>query len=72
MRISGFFRDAFEPDLLMDDAVRAVADLDEPHDVNFVRKHAEEERKAGADGRLLTTRIFGSKPAPTGPVSCRS
>ena len=34
----------------MDDAVRAVADLDEPT-TNFVRKHAEEERKAGADGR---------------------
>ncbi|HET6885522.1 MAG TPA: cobaltochelatase subunit CobN, partial [Rubrobacteraceae bacterium] len=67
VRISGFFRDAF-PNLisLMDDAVRAVADLEEPHDVNFVRKHAEEEKKAGADGRRSTTRIFGSKPGAYG------
>jgi cobaltochelatase CobN len=40
MRISGFFRDAF-PQLieLMDKAVQLVANLDEPTEQNFVRKH---------------------------------
>jgi cobaltochelatase CobN len=39
-RISGFFRDAF-PQLidLIDDAVNAVIQLDEPLDQNFVRKN---------------------------------
>ncbi len=67
VRISGFFRDAF-PNLisLMDEAVRKVADLDEPHDTNFVKKHADEEKASGADGRRSTTRIFGSKPGAYG------
>ena len=67
VRISGFFRDAF-PNLisLMDDAVRAVAALDEPEETNFVKKHAAEEKNAGADERRATTRIFGSKPGAYG------
>jgi cobaltochelatase CobN len=67
VRISGFFRDAF-PNLisLMDDAVRAVASLNEPHEMNFVEKHAEEEKRDGADERRSTTRIFGSKPGAYG------
>jgi cobaltochelatase CobN len=67
VRISGFFRDAF-PNLisLMDDAVRTVAGLDESVGMNFVKKHAEEERGAGADERRSTTRIFGSKPGAYG------
>jgi cobaltochelatase CobN len=67
VRISGFFRDAF-PNLisLMDDAVRAVANLDEPDEMNFIRKHAEEERDAGVDDRRSTTRIFGSRPGAYG------
>jgi cobaltochelatase CobN len=67
IRISGFFRDAF-PNLisLMDDAVRTVARLDEPIWLNFIKKHAEEERGSGADERRSTTRIFGSKPGAYG------
>ncbi|MCA1848764.1 MAG: cobaltochelatase subunit CobN, partial [Actinobacteria bacterium] len=67
VRISGFFRDAF-PNLisLMDDAVRTVAGLDEPDEMNFVKKHAEEEKSAGADDRRSTTRIFGSRPGAYG------
>jgi cobaltochelatase CobN len=67
VRISGFFRDAF-PNLisLMDDAVRTVAALDEPHEMNFVKKHVEEEIETGADERRSTTRIFGSKPGAYG------
>jgi cobaltochelatase CobN len=67
VRISGFFRDAF-PNLisLVDDAVRAVASLDEPSEMNFVKKHAGEEKDSGADERRSTTRIFGSKPGAYG------
>ncbi|HEX5269604.1 MAG TPA: cobaltochelatase subunit CobN, partial [Gemmataceae bacterium] len=71
VRISGFFRDAF-PHLikLLDDAVRAVALLDEPPESNFVRKHyladlaatvpdpASPERQR----REALYRVFGSKP----------
>ena len=66
-RISGFFRDAF-PNLisLIDEAVRTVAALDEPEEMNFVKKHAREERERGADDRRATTRIFGSKPGAYG------
>ncbi len=67
VRISGFFRDAF-PNLisLMDEAVRTVAALDEPVEMNFVKKHADEEKTQGADERRATTRIFGSKPGAYG------
>jgi cobaltochelatase CobN len=67
VRISGFFRDAF-PNLisLVDEAVRLVAALDEPDEMNFVKKHANEEREGGADERRATTRIFGSKPGAYG------
>jgi cobaltochelatase CobN len=67
VRISGFFRDAF-PNLisLIDEAVRTVAALDEPDEMNFVKKHATEEKKDGADDRQATTRIFGSKPGAYG------
>jgi cobaltochelatase CobN len=67
VRISGFFRDAF-PNLisLMDDAVRTVANLDEPDNMNLVKKHAKDERDSGADERRSTTRVFGSKPGAYG------
>lgn len=67
VRISGFFRDAF-PNLisLMDEAIRTVAALDESHEMNFVKKHADEEKSEGATERESTTRIFGSKPGAYG------
>ncbi|HKH09595.1 MAG TPA: cobaltochelatase subunit CobN [Rubrobacter sp.] len=67
VRISGFFRDAF-PNLisLMDEAFTTVANLDEPPEVNFVKKHADAERQHGAGERRATTRIFGSKPGAYG------
>jgi len=74
-RMSGFFRDAFPAQIdLLDSAVRAVAALDEPADVNplaaRVRADAarlvaegiapeEAERRAGF-------RLFGSKPGAYG------
>jgi cobaltochelatase CobN len=74
VRISGFFRDAF-PHLvrLLDDAVAAVAALEESDEDNYIAAHAraDAERLAaeiGADPawRRATTRIFGSKPGTYG------
>ncbi|MDT0306789.1 cobaltochelatase subunit CobN [Streptomyces sp. DSM 44917] len=67
VRISGFFRDAFPHVVaLIDDAVRAVADLDEPAAENFVRAHADADAAEHGDRRRATTRIFGSKPGAYG------
>lgn len=67
VRISGFFRDAFPHVLaLLDDAVRLVADLDEPDESNYVRAHARADFAEHGDQRRATTRIFGSKPGTYG------
>ncbi|MFD6396361.1 cobaltochelatase subunit CobN [Nocardia sp. NPDC060249] len=67
VRISGFFRDAFPHVLaLLDDAVRLVADLDEPAESNYVRAHAQADLAEHGDDRRATTRIFGSKPGTYG------
>ncbi len=67
VRISGFFRDAFPHVVTMlDDAVRLVADLDEPADDNYVRAHAQADLAQHGDQRRATTRIFGSKPGTYG------
>jgi len=63
LRISGFFRDAFGPQIdLLDSAARAVMALDEPPEDNpaAARFHAEGgDEAAGA-------RVFGSKPGAYG------
>lgn len=74
-RISGFFRDAF-PHLieLIDQAVQAVIELDEPSELNFPRKHALMMKQAlveqGSDPataqREARYRIFGSPPGSYG------
>ncbi|MEW2084301.1 cobaltochelatase subunit CobN [Streptomyces sp. NPDC005283] len=67
VRISGFFRDAFPHVVgLIDDAVRAVAELDEPAGSNYVRAHADEDTAEHGDRRRATARIFGSKPGAYG------
>ncbi|HEV2346970.1 MAG TPA: cobaltochelatase subunit CobN, partial [Actinocrinis sp.] len=67
VRISGFFRDAFPHVVsLIDDAIRAVADLDEPAEANHVKAHADADQAAHGDRRRATTRIFGSKPGAYG------
>jgi cobaltochelatase CobN len=74
VRISGFFRDAF-PHLvrLIDDAVAAVAALDEPDEDNYVAAHARADAErlateldAAGAWRRATTRVFGSKPGTYG------
>ena len=67
VRISGFFRDAFPHVIgLIDDAVRAVAELDEPADANYVRAHADQDTAGHGDRRRATARVFGSKPGAYG------
>ncbi|NJP94564.1 cobaltochelatase subunit CobN [Nonomuraea sp. FMUSA5-5] len=78
VRISGFFRDAFPHVVsMLDDAVRLVAGLDEPHEHNYVRAHVAETlagtpagpsagSAAGSDERRATMRIFGSAPGAYG------
>jgi cobaltochelatase CobN len=75
LRISGFFRDAF-PGLidLFDSAVRAVAALDEPEEVNpLAARYAADRRTLEAGGatpddaaRHAGYRIFGAKPGAYG------
>jgi len=67
VRISGFFRDAFPHVVTMlDDAMRLVANLDEPEDVNYVRAHTRADLAEHGDERRATTRIFGSAPGAYG------
>ncbi|QLG47521.1 cobaltochelatase subunit CobN [Natrinema halophilum] len=73
-RVSGLFRDAFPAAAgVVHDAVDAVVDLDEPHEMNYVKKHVEEERaeleteegldeksaRKAAKHRVFTTRPGG-------------
>ncbi len=75
LRVSGFFRDAFANLIrLFDDAVQAVADLDEAPDMNPLSARVWEEALALQDGgldehqarRQAGWRIFGSKPGAYG------
>jgi cobaltochelatase CobN len=67
VRISGFFRDAFPHVItLLDDAVQAVAGLDEPPSANYLRAHVLADSAGHGDQRRATTRIFGSKPGGYG------
>jgi cobaltochelatase CobN len=75
LRVSGFFRDAF-PGLidLVDSAVRAVAALDEPDEVNPLAARVREDRARLAESgmtpeeaaRRAGYRVFGSKPGAYG------
>jgi cobaltochelatase CobN len=75
LRVSGFFRDAFPEQMaLFDDAVRAVANADEPLDQNPLRAAVLEDRdRLLAEGvaekpasRQASYRLFGSKPGAYG------
>ena len=74
-RISGLFRDSMPASVTwMDDAVQMVAALDEPLDMNFIRKHVlEEVGELEANGverknawRQASFRIFGDPPGAHG------
>lgn len=65
---SGVFRDLFGQAMaLLDEAVRAVAVLDEDPDQNYVRKHAlEQARELGIDVADAATRVFSNAPGDYG------
>lgn len=74
-RISGLFRDSMPASVSwMDDAVRILAKLDEPLEMNFVKKHILEEagelQEQGMDEetawRQASVRIFGDPPGAHG------
>ena len=65
LRISGLFRDAFEPQIaLFDEAVRAVAARDEPDDWNPLAAAARGLK--GDAWRRATARIYGAAPGGYG------
>jgi cobaltochelatase CobN len=75
LRVSGFFRDAFPVLMdLVDSAVRAVAQLDEPDGMNPLAARSKSETarlcEKGVDAlqarRQAATRVFGSKPGAYG------
>ena len=75
LRVSGLFRDAFPEQLgLLDDAVRAVAALDEPEELNPLAAAVTAEcQTLVADGeaperaaRRATLRLFGAAPGSYG------
>ncbi|KAM3371509.1 hypothetical protein ACQJBY_018749 [Aegilops geniculata] len=59
---SGVFRDLFINQMnLLDRAVKMVAELDEPIEMNYVRKHAQEQaEELGVSVREAATRIFSN------------
>ncbi|OCR22179.1 cobalamin biosynthesis protein CobN [Pseudomonas syringae] len=75
LRVSGFFRDAFSNLIrLFDAAVQAVADLDEPEDMNPLAAKVRQERATLEStgmteddaARQAGWRIFGAKPGAYG------
>jgi magnesium chelatase subunit H len=68
MTVSGIFRDLFTPTMsLLDKAVRRVATLDEPFDMNYVRRNVS--AKIDADGFEFddaVTRVFSNAPGNYG------
>jgi cobaltochelatase CobN len=75
LRVSGFFRDAFANVMhLFDAAVQAVAELDEPEDVNPIRARVLRERNAlvarGMDAaearKRAGWRVFSARPGAYG------
>ncbi len=67
MTISGIFRDLFGATIdVLDRAVRRIAMLDEPEEMNFVRKHVIERQNAGAPEEDAATRVFSNAPGNYG------
>jgi magnesium chelatase subunit H len=61
MTVSGIFRDLFGPTMeLLDKAVRRVAALEEPPEMNFVRKHVLEQAAEGTPAGDAAIRIFSN------------
>ena len=68
MTVSGIFRDLFAPTMaLLDKAVRKVAQLDEPLEMNYVRRNVLENLETRASGfDDAVTRVFSNAPGNYG------
>ncbi|MEO7971340.1 MAG: cobaltochelatase subunit CobN [bacterium] len=68
MTVSGIFRDLFAPTMaLLDKAVRRVATLDEPFEMNYVRRNVQEKLAAeDCDFDDAVTRVFSNAPGNYG------
>ena len=68
MTVSGIFRDLFSPTVqLLDKAVRLVAQLDEPLESNYVRKHVLQQVEQDAcDLDDAAVRVFSNAPGNYG------
>jgi magnesium chelatase subunit H len=67
MTVSGIFRDLFGTSMeVLDRAVRRAAALNEPEDMNFVRKHVAARGRAGASFGDAATRVFSNAPGSYG------
>jgi magnesium chelatase subunit H len=68
MTVSGIFRDLFSPTVqLLDKAVRLVAQLDEPLDQNYVRKHVlEQVQQDACEPDDAAVRVFSNAPGNYG------
>jgi magnesium chelatase subunit H len=68
MTVSGIFRDLFSPTMqLLDKAVRLVAQLDEPVELNYVRRHVLEQMSSQiCDFDEAVVRVFSNAPGNYG------
>jgi magnesium chelatase subunit H len=68
MTISGIFRDLFSPTVqLLDRAVRLVAQLDEPEELNYVRAHVQQQiRDEASQFDDAAVRVFSNAPGNYG------
>lgn len=68
MTVSGIFRDLFSPTVqLLDGAVRLVATLDEPIELNYVRKHVVEQiERESCELDEAAVRVFSNAPGNYG------
>ncbi len=67
IRVSGILRDNFPNCMeIVDEAITKVAKLDEPIEMNYIKKHVLEGIKKGFSFREATYRIFSSKPGTYG------
>ena len=68
MTVSGIFRDLFSPTVqLLDKAVRLVAQLDEPLELNYVRKHVlQQVEQDRCDIDEAAVRVFSNAPGNYG------
>ena len=68
MTVSGIFRDLFAPTMaLLDKAVRRVAELDEPFEMNYVRRNVSEKIDVeGGEFDDAVTRVFSNAPGNYG------